>query len=410
VDEYEPDKMSETKKTAILFIEEVSGIGGSTVCLYKLMKQLSARKYKKVIIKYNDDTSYDPEHINDAAKYRLNHWFGDHIASVKRKYEGSLALLYVKFLLIIDYLHRILATCMIILRERIDIVHVNNSLGINFPSIVAAKVLGVPVVAHLRSFEEVYPLQRMAYGYVNKSIAITKAVERFYRARFAWHDQIEMIYDGIDEDEIRVTNPDCLKAEYGIYGSGIVTVGIAAIFMNWKGIDVFIRAMEMVKAACPEVRGFVVGDCLPGDSAYKEFLFELSRELNVDDVVHFTGFRKDVYDVFSSLDIVVHASTSPEPFGRVIIEAMALGRPVIATALGGPLEIIKHGHNGFLIEPGDPAALAEAIINLAADEKERVRIGENASAHVHEHFRQEDAVRKIEAVYAELMAARRLRS
>ena len=151
----------------------------------------------------------------------------------------------------------------------------------------------------------------------------------------------------------------------------------------------------------------MVGDCLPGDSEYKEFLFELTRELNVDDVVHFTGFRKDVYDVFSSLDLVVHASTSPEPFGRVIIEAMALGRPVIATALGGPLEIIKHGHNGFLIEPGDPAALAETIIILVSDEKERVRIGRNAIAHVNEHFRQEDAVRKIETIYDELMATRR---
>lgn len=399
--------MSESKKPAILFIEEVSGIGGSTVCLYKMMKQLSARKYKKVIIKYNDDTSYDIDHINDAAKYRLNQWFGSHISSVKRKYEGRLTLLYVKFLLIIDYLHRIAATCMIILRERIDIVHVNNSLGINFPSIIAAKVLRVPVVSHMRSFEEVYPLQRMAYEYVNKSIAITKSVEKYYRDRFVDNGKIEMIYDGIEEHEIQVTNPECLRHEYGIHDSGIVTVGIVAIFMNWKGIDVFIRAMEMVKEACPDVRGFVVGDCLPGDTEYKEFLFELTRELRVDDVVNFTGFRKDVYDVFSSLDVVVHASTSPEPFGRVIIEAMALGKPVIATALGGPLEIIENGHNGLLIEPGDPAALAEAIISLVSDEKERLRMGENAVAHVNEHFRQEDAVRKIEAIYDELMATRR---
>jgi glycosyltransferase involved in cell wall biosynthesis len=406
VEDNEPDTMSEPEKPAILFIEEVSGIGGSTVCLYKMMKQLSARKYKKVIIKYNDDTSYDIDHINDAGKHRLNQWFGSHISSV-RKYEGRLTLLYVKFLLIIDYLHRIAATGMIILRERIDIVHVNNSLGINFPSIIAAKILGVPVVSHMRSFEEVYPLQRMAYGCVNKSIAITKSVERFYSDRFADHDKIEMIYDGIDDHEIQVTNPDCLRREYGIYGSGIVTVGIAAIFMNWKGIDVFIRAMKMVNDACPNVRGFVVGDCLPGDTEYKEFLFELTRELNVGDVVHFTGFRKDVYDVFSSLDVVVHASTSPEPFGRVIIEAMALGRPVIATALGGPLEIIKHGHNGFLIEPGDPVVLAETIITLVSDEKERARIGQNAIAHVNEHFRQEDAVRKIETIYDELMATRR---
>ena len=248
--------MSEPKKLAILFIEEVSGIGGSTVCLYKMMKQLSARKYKKVIIKYNDDTSYDIDHIHDAAKYRLNHWFAAHISSVKRKHEGRLTLLYVKFLLIIDYLHRIAATCMIILREHIDIVHVNNSLGINFPSIIAAKVLGVPVVSHMRSFEEVYPLQRMAYGCVNRSIAITKSVERFYRDRFADHDKIEMIYDGIDEHEIEVTSPDCLRREYGMYGSGIVTVGIAAIFMNWKGIDVFIRAMKLVKEALSKCKRF----------------------------------------------------------------------------------------------------------------------------------------------------------
>lgn len=399
--------MRELKKPAVLFIEEVSGIGGSTVCLYKMMKQLTAGKYRKVIIKYNGDTSYDNDHINDAAKYRLKQWFAPHVSSVKRKHSSRLTSLYVKSLLMIDYLHRITATCMIILRERIDLVHVNNSLGINFPSIIAAKVLGVPVVSHMRSFEEVYPLQRMAYKHVNKSIAITKSVERFYHDRFADHGKIEMIYDGIDEHEIEVTNPDCLRREYGIYGSGIVTVGIAAIFMNWKGIDVFIRAMKIVKEACPDVRGFVVGDCLPGDSEYKELLFELTRELKVDDVVQFTGFRKDVYDVFSSLDVVVHASTSPEPFGRVIVEAMALGRPVIATALGGPLEIIEHGRNGFLIEPGDPVALAEAIIALVSDGRERERIGKNAVAHVNEHFRQEDAVRKIEAVYDELIATRR---
>jgi glycosyltransferase involved in cell wall biosynthesis len=399
--------MSEPEKPVILFIEEVSGIGGSTVCLYKMMKQLSAHKYNKVIIKYNDDTSYDIDHINDAVKYRLNQWFGSHIPSVKRKYEGRLTSLYVKFLLIIDYLHRIVATCMIILREHIDIVHVNNSLGINYPSIIAARVLRVPVVSHMRSFEEVYHLQRMAYECVNKSIAITKSVERYYRDRFVNNSKIEMIYDGIEEHEIQVTNPDCLRHEYDICDSGIVTVGIVAMFMNWKGIDVFIRAMKMVKDACPNVRGFVVGDCLPGDIEYKEFLFELTRELNVGKFVYFTGFRKDVCDVFSSLDVVVHASTSPEPFGRVIIEAMALGKPVIATALGGPLEIIENGHNGFLIEPGDPAALAETIITLVSDEKKRVRIGRNAIAHVNEHFRQEDAVRKIEAIYDELMAGRR---
>lgn len=399
--------MSESKKPTILFIEEVSGIGGSTVCLYKMMKQLSESKYNKVIIKYNNDTSYDMEHIHDATKYRLNQWFGSHISTVKRKYESHFTSLYIKFLLIIDYMHRIIATCIVILKENVDIVHVNNSLGINFPSIIAARVLRIPVVSHMRSFEEVYHLQRMAYEYVNKSIAITKSVERYYRDRFVNNSKIEMIYDGIEEHEIQVTNPDCLKHEYDIYDSGIVTVGIVAMFMNWKGIDVFIRAMKMVKDACPDARGFVVGDCLPGDTEYKEFLFELTRELNVGDVVHFTGFRKDVHDVFSSLDVVVHASTSPEPFGRVIIEAMALGKPVIATALGGPLEIIENGHNGFLIKPGDPVSLAEAIITLVSDEKERLRIGENAIAHVNEHFRQEDAVKKIEAIYDELIATRR---
>lgn len=399
--------MKNSTKSTILFIEEVGGIGGSTVCLYKMMKHLSKNKYNKVLIKYHNDTSYDIEYINDAAKYNLNQWFGPHIKHVKNKYFSPFTLLYVKFLIIIDYLHRIIATCIIILKENIDLVHVNNSLGINFPSIVAARVLRVPIISHMRNFEEVHRMQIMAYEYVNKSVAITKSVEMFYRGKFVNNSKIELIYDGIEEHEIQVTSPGCLKHEYGISESDFVTVGIVGMFMNWKGIDVFIRAMALVKDACPNVKGFIVGDCLPGDEEYKNYLIGIALELDLGDSLVFTGFRKDVYNVFSSLDIVVHASTSPEPFGRVIIEAMAMEKPVVATALGGPLEIIDHDIDGMLIPPGNPLALAETIISLVSNPNKRQQLGKNAAAKVDERFRMEDTVQKVEAIYDELLATNR---
>ena len=109
------------------------------------------------------------------------------------------------------------------------------------------------------------------------------------------------------------------------------------------------------------MRGVIVGGALFGEEAYEEKLKELTRELGIADRVTFAGHLDDVPKVMAACDVVVHCSTAPEPFGLVIVEAMMVGTPVIASAAGGAREIVVHGETGLLTPPGDENTLASAI-------------------------------------------------
>jgi len=157
----------------------------------------------------------------------------------------------------------------------------------------------------------------------------------------------------------------------------VVRVGLIGTFARWKGHQVFLEALARL-APGVNVRGYVVGGPIyqTSDSQWAEE--ELRREadrLGVSGRVGFTGFLRDIPSVMRSLDIVVHASTQPEPFGMVIIEAMACGRAVIVSASGGSRELFVAGQEALAHSPGDAQALADAIWHLASDTASRARLG-----------------------------------
>jgi glycosyltransferase involved in cell wall biosynthesis len=162
---------------------------------------------------------------------------------------------------------------------------------------------------------------------------------------------------------------------------GGVRVGMVATMARWKGHETFLRALATLPAAVP-VRGYVVGGPLY-ETAGSQFtmaeLRALAARLGVSGRVGFTGFIDDVPAAMRTLDIVVHASTQPEPFGLVIAEAMACGRAVIVSAAGGAAEIIEDGVDALACQPGDVPALARLIAQLAGDDAMRQRLGRAAA-------------------------------
>ncbi len=120
-------------------------------------------------------------------------------------------------------------------------------------------------------------------------------------------------------------------------------------------------------AALPDVHALIVGTALFEDEAYPLLLERRAAALGLAERVHFLGYRDDVPALMREVDVVVHASTAPEPFGRVVVEAMLASTPVVATCVGGVPEIIEHGVTGLLVSPGDPSALEEAVRALMAD-------------------------------------------
>lgn len=157
---------------------------------------------------------------------------------------------------------------------------------------------------------------------------------------------------------------------------GTLRVGLVATFARWKGHDVFLRALARLPETLP-LRGYIIGGPLydTGGGQYSMGeLRELARDLGCADRVGFTGFQRSAPAAMRALDVVVHASTAPEPFGLVLIEAMAAGRPLITSATGGAAEIVTAGDNALVHAAGDPASLAAAIQALVDGPSLRARL------------------------------------
>ncbi|MGI4862015.1 MAG: glycosyltransferase family 4 protein [Janthinobacterium lividum] len=172
-------------------------------------------------------------------------------------------------------------------------------------------------------------------------------------------ERISVIYNGIDADpfntaaEIPVA---VLRRRYGLPTDAFL-VGTFSRLAKWKGQHILLEAI----ANKPGVHAVLVGAALFGEDEYEADLREKTRALGIEDRVHFLGFQSDIAGLMSAVDIIAHTSVAPEPFGRVIVEAMLARRPVIATAAGGALEIITDQVDGSLVEPGNVRELADKI-------------------------------------------------
>jgi glycosyltransferase involved in cell wall biosynthesis len=153
-----------------------------------------------------------------------------------------------------------------------------------------------------------------------------------------------------------------------------VRVGMVGRISPWKGQHVFLEAFAHAFRE-GDSRAVIVGASLFGEADYEADLRALCRQLELDGRVEFRGFQEDIADELAQLDVLVHASTIPEPFGQVVVEGMNAGLPVVAAAAGGPAEIVRDGTTGFLYPPGDVVALANTLGRLAGDPELRRRVG-----------------------------------
>jgi glycosyltransferase involved in cell wall biosynthesis len=195
-----------------------------------------------------------------------------------------------------------------------------------------------------------------------------------------------LLYNGTPVREVSPEEVQQARDELHV-GEREVLFGVFGRLQRWKGQDVFVEAAAEVARRVSHARFVIVGGSAFG--LEPEFLAGLERrvaELGLSDRVLFTGFRKDVPRLMAACDVVCHTTRVAEPFGMVLIEAMMLARPVIATRGGGPSEIIGSESEGVLIDPDDPRALAAAMTDLATDDGRRRSIGAAGAARVRERF------------------------
>ena len=216
------------------------------------------------------------------------------------------------------------------------------------------------------------------------------------------------IYDAIDADFVR--SEACrsvsteLRRQFGIGPDGVL-FGVVGNIKDWKGQDVLIRALPSLPRSIPW-KCLVIGSVstAPQSVAYGRMLEDLVREFGLTDRVVFTGYRSDVPALISALDILVHTSVLPEPFGLVILEGMALAKPVVCSGHGGPVEIVEDGVSGFLVPPGDPKALARRLTTLIESREIREQIG-RAALQRGSLFSVSRHVERVQNVYRSLLYA-----
>jgi glycosyltransferase involved in cell wall biosynthesis len=208
-----------------------------------------------------------------------------------------------------------------------------------------------------------------------------------------------LVYPGASLERfeaVRAESPADLRARFGLPARGPL-IGVVGRLQRWKGMHTAIDAMPAVRAARPEAHLVIVGGAHDTEPRYGDELRALAAARGVADAVTFAGFQQDVPRWMQAMDVIVHASDR-EPFGIVVIEAMALGKPVIAGSAGGPAEIITDGEHGSLTPFGDAPALARAINRFLDDPAFAARCAAAAHTRAQEFSAQAYAQRLTQVV------------
>ncbi|HEU5219816.1 MAG TPA: glycosyltransferase family 4 protein [Gemmatimonadales bacterium] len=294
----------------------------------------------------------------------------------------------------VAYVYRLMR---IFRRERIRLVHLNNGLA-NLPAGLAAVLLGLPMVVHSHGVEASSKRTRWLAARAAGFVAISDFVAQSLVTLGIPVARIRTIHNPVEVGEPEPALRTDARRRFGI-GEHAPAFGIVGRIIRWKGQREFLDAAFRVLASHPTAVAVIVGDSADGGEAYLAEIRELVRASTMESRVIFTGFVPDTRPIYAMLDVLVHSSIEPEPFGLVITEAMAAGVPVVAADRGAPREIIADGTDGFLRNPTDSAAVAAAIASLLDDPALRRRLGDNGRAMVRARYDPNRYARSVEAVW-----------
>jgi len=291
-------------------------------------------------------------------------------------------------------------------------IHILHSLG--YPTIYygirAGRIASVPIlITTIQDYdywktEKELKKDKKVYKYAAKIIADGKgAMEFAIKQQGVNREKFEVIYDGVDPDELKPTkNASDLKKEFGIDANKKVVGIIARLDNKKKGQEYFIKAIPNVIKNHPNVQFLIVGD-----GADKIYLQKLTNDLNLKEYAIFTGSRTDLGDIIRLMNILIISSIW-ESVPKILLEAMYLKKPIIATNVGDIPEILHNNKNGFLIEPKNPQAISQKINYCLENPQYCQKLGRNAyQTIVNKSLLLENSVKKLENLYQKLMEENR---
>ncbi|WP_175995101.1 glycosyltransferase family 4 protein [Burkholderia vietnamiensis] len=295
--------------------------------------------------------------------------------------------------------------------RRAEVIYANTQRAMVVAAL-AGRLARKPVVWHLRDIvsgdhfggKQLKAIKYCARFGITRVIANSDASAQAFRALTGFTPQhVDVVFNGISAepfDALENVSQAALRARFGLPEHAWL-VGSFSRLAHWKGQHLLLEAATRH----PDMHVVLVGAPLFGEDEYAAQLHETVARHRMGDRVHFLGFQRDVAACMKAVDMVAHTSITPEPFGRVIVEGMLARRPVVAARAGGVVEIIEDGENGLLCEPGNAAALADALGRLKHDGALRERLVASGRATAVRRFGTETYVERVEKILADTAKA-----
>lgn len=385
----------------ILFVEgNIDGtIGGSYFSLLFLASGLDRRRFEPIVVFAADNplrARFDEQQIRTVIQPPPQ-------PVLSERWRGSLVSRAVNF--VHGWLIEPMRLARLLKQERIALVHLNNSITRNHPWMIAARLAGVPCITHERGINtEFKPRDRWLGRRLDAVICISAAVRENFVARHLGSLPLSIIHNGLDPRQMRVTrSPGEIRAELDVPEQTRL-IGIVGNIRPWKGQEVVIRALATLRDEFPDVTCLLIGDIARGEESYRAEIEHLVAQLGLAGRVLLTGFRADVANYVNALEIQIHASTAPEPFGRVLLEAMALSKPLIASGGGAVPEIVVDGTTGLLFEPGNPDALGRCLRKLLQDRKLAAQLGSQGRRRLEDEFSIDHNIELTQHLYTRVLS------
>ncbi len=394
-------------------MENGIGYGGAIICLRHLVRNLDKERFLPLVITGRGTPQYQ-----DIANEALWQHIPDrHIDSIALRTKAASIEWLAKVPLLKFCINQLIARADDLFnflpffirllwtswRFKADLIHANNEPICNRAALLVAKTLNIPCVCHVRGDPNGSHLSPWIYNLPQHFISVSNWVAKSMVEHLSVpREKISVVYDGIALDKLNINANGALFRQRFDVADNAFAVGLVGLLIPWKGQNVFIDAAKLLKGQIPNLKMLIVGGT-PDD--YLNYELELKQRIineDLTDTIRFTGHLSEMMEVYKGLDIVVSASTSPEPLGTVVIEAMALACPLIVPNHGGGAEMVQDNETGLIFNTGDADSLAASILKFYQSKQLMDQLARNAQAKALNTFDVQQHATSVAAIYEKL--------
>lgn len=303
----------------------------------------------------------------------------------------------------VPFLKSVYFLCHVIKTEKVQLIH-SNTLWDNQYGVMAAKLVGIPHILHVRGFSEQKASWKSFYNMGSIAICNSKNTKRKFLKYSKFRKRTEVVYNAVDTERFKpnLKSRQKVRQNYGFKEVDFI-MGMAGRLAEEKGQLYLLKTLLPILKKNSNCKVLIAGDeKIHPDTTYTKDIGSFIKDNDLYKNVIMAGFIEDMNVFYNALDLFLLPSFR-EPFGRVLIEAMATEKPVIASRVGGVPEVVDNEINGFLVNPHDADSWCECIDKLINDKSLRVQLGKAGRRKVLEKFTSEKVTSQIVAIYRDLM-------